>query len=55
MLSNLHLLYWTKRRVTGRAKKIIPRPPPVPYTRPQPTRVPSNLSSPMADEQNQAV
>ncbi|GMY33094.1 E3 ubiquitin-protein ligase RGLG4-like isoform X2 [Fagus crenata] len=43
-------------RVTGRAKKIVPRPPPVPYTRPQmPTRVPSNLSSPMADERNQAV
>ena len=32
MLSNLHLLYWKKRHVTGRAEEIIPRPPPVPPT-----------------------
>jgi E3 ubiquitin-protein ligase RGLG len=49
---------------TGRAKKIVPRPPPVPYTRPLPTwepsnlpptmaRAPSNLSSTTADERNQ--
>ncbi|KAB1212842.1 E3 ubiquitin-protein ligase RGLG1 [Morella rubra] len=44
------------RRVTGRAKKIIPRPPPVPCTpRPLPTRQPSNLSSTMADERNQTT
>ncbi|XP_062158196.1 E3 ubiquitin-protein ligase RGLG4 isoform X2 [Alnus glutinosa] len=49
---------------TGRANKIVPRPPPVPYTRPLPpwepsnlpsamTRGTSNLSSTVADERNQ--
>ncbi|KAI8553224.1 hypothetical protein RHMOL_Rhmol06G0327500 [Rhododendron molle] len=42
-------------RVTGKAKKIVPRPPPVPYTHPSVlrSREPSNLSSPMRDEQSQ--
>ncbi|XP_065616750.1 E3 ubiquitin-protein ligase RGLG4 [Quercus suber] len=43
-------------RATGRAKKIVPRPPPVPYSRPQmPTPQPSSLPSTEADERNQAV
>ncbi|XP_054791322.1 E3 ubiquitin-protein ligase RGLG4-like isoform X1 [Prosopis cineraria] len=43
-------------RVTGRAKKIIPRPPPVPYSRPAPpARVPSNIHSSTDDERNQQV
>lgn len=33
-------------RVTGKARKIVPRPPPVPYTRRIMQREPSNLSSP---------
>ncbi|XP_058218415.1 E3 ubiquitin-protein ligase RGLG4 isoform X2 [Rhododendron vialii] len=43
-------------RVTGKAKKIVPRRPPVPYTHPSVLqfREPSNLSSPpMRDEQSQ--
>lgn len=40
--------------VTGRAKKIVPRPPPVSYTRRTiPSREPSNISTPMVDERNQ--
>ncbi|OMO98067.1 Zinc finger, RING-type [Corchorus capsularis] len=43
---------------TGKAKKVVPRPPPVPYTRrplPQPPeRVPSNVSSPALDDRTQA-
>ncbi|KAK4595095.1 hypothetical protein RGQ29_018738 [Quercus rubra] len=43
-------------RATGRAKKIVPRPPPVPYSRPQmPTPQPSSLPSTEAEERNQAV
>ncbi|XP_027342537.1 E3 ubiquitin-protein ligase RGLG4 [Abrus precatorius] len=44
-------------RVTGRAKRIVPKPPPVPYSRPAapPARVPSNTTASPADEQNQAV
>ncbi|KAG2667047.1 hypothetical protein I3760_15G093900 [Carya illinoinensis] len=44
-------------RVTGRAKKIVPRSPPAPYThRPPPTRQPSILpsSTPMGDGRNQS-
>lgn len=50
-----HVLCLDKRRVTGKAKKIVPRPPPVPYTHPSVlrSREPSNLSSPMRDEQSQ--
>ncbi|XP_057765225.1 E3 ubiquitin-protein ligase RGLG4 [Salvia miltiorrhiza] len=47
-------------RVTGKAKKIVPRPPPVPYTPPVShngrsglSREPSNSSASMQDEQNQ--
>ena len=32
MNTNLHLLFWDKRRVTGRAKEISPLPPPGPYS-----------------------
>ncbi|KAF7822466.1 E3 ubiquitin-protein ligase RGLG4-like isoform X1 [Senna tora] len=43
-------------RVTGRAKKIVPRPPPVPYSRPAPpARVPSNIPASTNDERNQMV
>ncbi|XP_028799660.1 E3 ubiquitin-protein ligase RGLG4-like isoform X1 [Neltuma alba] len=39
-------------RTTGRAKKIVPRPPPVPYSRPAPpARLPSSV--PSDDERNQ--
>lgn len=50
-----HVLCLDKSRVTGKAKKIVPRPPPVPYTHPSVmrSREPSNLSSPMRDEQSQ--
>ncbi|CAL5402476.1 unnamed protein product [Camellia sinensis] len=48
----LGLLVLGKRRVTGKAKKVVPRPPPVPYT-PRPSRERSNLSTPVVDEQNQ--
>ncbi|KAK6124553.1 hypothetical protein DH2020_041701 [Rehmannia glutinosa] len=42
-------------RVTGKARKIVPRPPPVPYTRHTgfPAREPSNISAAMQDERNQ--
>ncbi|KAK4285615.1 hypothetical protein QN277_002291 [Acacia crassicarpa] len=41
-------------RVTGRAKKIVPRPPPVPYSRPAPpARLPSNVASSTDGERNQ--
>ncbi|PIM98329.1 putative E3 ubiquitin ligase [Handroanthus impetiginosus] len=42
-------------RVTGKAKKVVPRPPPVPYTRPAgwPSREPSNVSAATQDDQNQ--
>ncbi|XP_035546407.1 E3 ubiquitin-protein ligase RGLG4 isoform X2 [Juglans regia] len=52
--TELHLM----GRVTGRAKKIVPRPPPTPYTRrPPPTREPIILSSstPAGDESNQSA
>ncbi|KAK7324001.1 hypothetical protein VNO77_27506 [Canavalia gladiata] len=45
-------------RVTGRAKRIVPKPPPIPYSRPPPpppSRVPSNTIASTTDEQNQAV
>lgn len=43
-------------RVTGRAKKVIPRPPPVPYIpRPPPTRETSNLQSSTSDERDQGT
>ncbi|XP_061336902.1 E3 ubiquitin-protein ligase RGLG4-like isoform X3 [Gastrolobium bilobum] len=43
-------------RVTGRAKRIVPKPPPIPYSRAAPpARVPSNTPASTADEQNQAV
>ncbi|XVE74245.1 hypothetical protein DITRI_Ditri12bG0001300 [Diplodiscus trichospermus] len=40
---------------TGKAKKVVPRPPPVPYRRPtQPERIPSNVSpSPALDDRTQ--
>ncbi|CAK7326027.1 unnamed protein product [Dovyalis caffra] len=42
-------------RATGRAKKIVPRPPPVPYSRrPVLDREPTNVSSPVLDERTQA-
>ncbi|KAL0363075.1 UNVERIFIED_CONTAM: E3 ubiquitin-protein ligase RGLG4 [Sesamum calycinum] len=42
-------------RVTGKAKKIVPRPPPVPYARQAgfPSREPSNVSAAMQDERHQ--
>lgn len=42
-------------RVTGKAKKIVPRPPPVSYTHPLVlrSREPSDLATPMRDEQSQ--
>ncbi|KAK1554272.1 hypothetical protein Q3G72_009970 [Acer saccharum] len=39
---------------TGKARKIVPRPPPVPYTRRALQQVPSNLSSPAIDDRTQA-
>ncbi|KAI9161576.1 hypothetical protein LWI28_018814 [Acer negundo] len=41
-------------RTTGKARKIVPRPPPVPYTRRPLQHVPSNLSSPAIDDRTQA-
>ncbi|XP_048229201.1 E3 ubiquitin-protein ligase RGLG4 isoform X2 [Ricinus communis] len=42
-------------RTTGRSKKIVPRPPPVPYAhRPTIDHEPSNVSSPVEDERTQA-
>ncbi|XP_042963501.1 E3 ubiquitin-protein ligase RGLG4-like isoform X2 [Carya illinoinensis] len=52
--TELHLI----GRVTGSAKKIVPRPPPAPYThRPLPTQQPSILpsSTPMGDERSQSA
>ncbi|KAK7271360.1 hypothetical protein RJT34_27184 [Clitoria ternatea] len=40
-------------RVTGRAKRMIPKPPPLPYSPPTPP--PPRASTPAPDEQNQAV
>jgi len=45
-----------KSRVTGRANKIVPRPPPAPYSRlVPPARVLSNMPTFMDDERNQMV
>lgn len=45
-----------KSRVTGRAKKIVPRPPPLPYSQPpRPAHVPSNVPQSSDDERNQMV
>ncbi|XP_019443683.1 PREDICTED: E3 ubiquitin-protein ligase RGLG2-like isoform X1 [Lupinus angustifolius] len=42
--------------VTGRAKRIVPKPPPLPYSRPAPpARVPSISSSSTTDDQNHMV
>ncbi|TXG71393.1 hypothetical protein EZV62_006328 [Acer yangbiense] len=41
-------------RTTGKARKIVPRPPPVPYTRRAMQHVPSDLSSPAIDDRTQA-
>ncbi|KAL1349208.1 E3 ubiquitin-protein ligase RGLG4 isoform X1 [Arachis hypogaea] len=44
------------RRVTGRAKKIVPKPPPVPYSRPAPpVHVMSNAQTSPADDRNQTA
>lgn len=53
-------MFVDNRRVTGRAKRIVPKTPPVPYSRPAPppppaTRVASNSPASTSDEQNQAV
>ncbi|KAJ1442441.1 Zinc finger, RING/FYVE/PHD-type [Sesbania bispinosa] len=41
-------------RTTGRAKKMVPRPPPAPYSRPvPPARFLSHMPSPMGDERHQ--
>ncbi|PQM34585.1 E3 ubiquitin-protein ligase RGLG4 [Prunus yedoensis var. nudiflora] len=41
---------------TGKAKKIVPRPPPVPYThRALPTREPSGLSAAVGDDRSEMV
>lgn len=52
---------WERRRATGKAKKVVPRPPPVPYTPPAPyngqaglpSREASNNSATAQNEQNQ--
>ncbi|KAL5811546.1 hypothetical protein ACOSQ4_028114 [Xanthoceras sorbifolium] len=41
-------------RTTGKARKIVPRPPPVPYTRRALQREPSSLPSPALDDRTQA-
>lgn len=55
----LCVLDWIKRRVTGRAKRVVPRPPPIPPTRRR--QVPSEATNqqptrsqpPITDDQNQ--
>lgn len=47
--------YRTKRRTTGKAKKVVPRPPPVPYSRPSLPRQLSNSPADAADERSQMV
>lgn len=43
-------------RTTGKGKKTVPRPPPVPYThRPPPTHEPSALSAPVGDDRSEMV
>ncbi|KAK7243729.1 hypothetical protein RIF29_38539 [Crotalaria pallida] len=43
-------------RVTGRAKRIVSKPPPVPYSQPErPGRIPSITPSSTVDDQNQSV
>ncbi|RYQ95551.1 hypothetical protein Ahy_B08g090890 isoform A [Arachis hypogaea] len=43
-------------RVRGRAKKIVPKPPPVPYSRPAPpVHVMSNAQTSTADDRNQTA
>jgi hypothetical protein len=51
-----HIFKWPleKRRSMGQAKKIVPRPPPVPYSRrPVLDREPTHVSSPVLDERTQ--
>jgi len=45
-------LFLDNRRVTGRAKRIVPKPPPVPYSRPAPS---INTAASSGDDQNQTV
>ncbi|KAM1350381.1 hypothetical protein ACFX2F_004339 [Malus domestica] len=42
-------------RTTGKKKRIVPRPPPVPYTHRAPTREPSGLSAPAGDERSETL
>ncbi|XP_068322921.1 E3 ubiquitin-protein ligase RGLG4-like isoform X1 [Pyrus communis] len=42
-------------RTTGKKKKIVPRPPPVPYTHRAPTREPSGLPAPAGDERSEML
>ncbi|KAJ6899981.1 hypothetical protein NC652_026200 [Populus alba x Populus x berolinensis] len=52
-----HIFKWPleKRRSMGQAKKIVPRPPPVPYSRrPVLDREPTHVSSPALDDRTQA-
>ncbi|RXH86696.1 hypothetical protein DVH24_021969 [Malus domestica] len=42
-------------RTTGKKKRIVPRPPPVPYTHRAPTREPSGLSAPAGDERSEML
>lgn len=46
------------RHVTGRTKRIVPKPPPLPYSirlASLPVQVPSNSPASTTDEQNQSV
>lgn len=45
------------RRVRGRAKRIVPKAPPIPYSRPAPSpaRLPSTAPASSIDDQNQSV
>lgn len=45
------------RRVTGRAKRIVPKAPPLPYSRPAPSlaRLPTTAPPTSNDDSNQSV
>ena len=49
-------MFWNKSRAMGSARKIVPRPPPAPYSRPvPPAHVLRNMPASMEDERNQMV
>jgi len=57
LILKIYFVVWRNRRVTGRAKRIVPKAPPLPYSRPAPSlaRLPTNAPPSSIDDHNQSV